>query len=113
MPMRYLRLLHLTVLAIIFQSAAWAQDAPAPRTGAAVYEADCANCHGGGFGGFFTGAPKTGDREDWSSLMPKGVDGLTATTLAGIGKMDPRGGCALCTDVEIRAAVEYMLQASQ
>lgn len=111
--MRHLRLLHLTILVAIFQSTAWAQDAPAARTGSAVYEAHCANCHSGGFGGFFSGAPKTGNREDWSALVAKGVDGLTATTLAGIGKMDPRGGCAVCTDAEIRAAVEYMLQASQ
>jgi cytochrome c5 len=111
--MRHLRLLYPTVLAIIFQSAAWAQDAPAARTGATVYEAHCANCHGGGFGGFFSGAPKTGDRNDWSALVPKGLDGLTATTLAGIGRMGPRGGCTVCTDAEIRAAVEYMLQASQ
>ena len=108
--MRRSCLLSLTFLAITFQSAAWAQDAPAPRAGAVVYEADCSNCHSGGF---FTGAPKTGDRDDWSTLLPKGVDGLTATTIAGIGKMDPRGGCALCTDAEIRAAVEHMLQQSQ
>ncbi len=111
--MRHLLTINLTTLALLFQSTAWAQDAPTAQTGAAVYEAHCANCHSGGFGGFFTGAPKTGDREDWSSLVAKGVDGLTATTLAGIGKMDPRGGCAACTDAEIRAAVEHMLQASQ
>lgn len=112
--MFHLRLLRWTILAVIFPSAAWTQEpAPAPRTGAVVYEADCAKCHSGGFGGFFTGAPTTGDSDDWAALVPKGVDGLTATTLAGIGKMDPRGGCALCTDDEIRAAVEYMLQQSQ
>lgn len=111
--MRHLPTIKLTTLAVLLQSTAWAQDAPTARTGAAVYEAHCANCHGGGFGGFFTGAPKTGDRNDWSALAPKGIDGLTATTLAGIGRMDPRGGCTVCTDAEIRAAVEYMLQASQ
>jgi len=82
-------------------------------SGAAVFEANCANCHTGGFGGFFTGAPKVGDQGDWESLIPKGIDALTATTLAGVGKMKPRGECTTCTDEEIRAAIEYMLAESQ
>ena len=81
--------------------------------GQAVFEASCANCHTGGFGGFFSGAPKVSDKDDWETLAPKGVDGLTATTIAGIGKMEARGGCTTCTDEEIRAAVAYMLEQSQ
>ncbi|RME04352.1 MAG: cytochrome c5 family protein, partial [Bacteroidetes bacterium] len=34
---------------------------------------------------------------------------MLANTLAGRGKMEPRGGCSDCSDAEIRAAVEYML----
>ena len=83
------------------------------ESGEAVFEASCAGCHTGGFAGFFSGAPAVGDQDDWELLLPKGVDGLTATTLAGIGKMNPRGGCTTCTDDEIRAAVEYMLEKSQ
>jgi cytochrome c5 len=82
-------------------------------SGQAVFETSCANCHTGGFGGFFTGAPDIDDKDDWESLTPKGVDGLTATTIAGIGKMEPRGACANCSDADIRAAVEYMLKKSQ
>lgn len=87
--------------------------AKAPRSGQAVFEAACANCHTGGFGGFFSGAPALGDKADWRALAPKGVDGLTETTLAGIGKMAARGGCATCSDEEIRAAVAYMLDNSR
>jgi len=83
------------------------------RPGQAVFEANCANCHTGGFGGFFTGAPKVGDRKDWQELTPKGIEALTASTLAGIGDMAARGECTVCTDEEIRAAVEYMLEQSQ
>ena len=75
------------------------------RSGQEVFETNCANCHTGGFGGFFTGAPKVGDDDDWEALIPKGADGLTATTIAGIGEMEPRGACTVCTDDEIRAAV--------
>lgn len=85
----------------------------APRSGEAVFKADCAKCHTGGIGGFFSGAPKVGKQSDWQALAPKGLDALTATTLAGIGKMAPRGACAACTDAEIRDAVAYMLEKSQ
>ena len=84
-----------------------------PRSGQAVFEAACANCHSGGIGGFFSGAPAVGDKEDWQALLPKGVDGLTATTVTGIGKMAARGGCETCTDAEIRAAVAYMVEKSR
>lgn len=97
-------------LAAIALAGGHAEEAP---SGQAVFETSCANCHTGGIGGFFSGAPAVGDKDDWESLAPKGVDGLTATTIAGIGKMEPRGACANCTDEEIRAAVEYMLKKSQ
>lgn len=102
-------LLSLTATSIVVA------DSPAAsgRSGQEVFEANCANCHSGGFGGFFTGAPKVGDVDDWEALIPKGVDGLTATTLAGIGDMEARGACTTCSDEEIRSAVEYMLEKSQ
>ncbi|MEQ1800815.1 MAG: c-type cytochrome [Gammaproteobacteria bacterium] len=87
--------------------------AKAPRSGKVVFDAACANCHTGGIGGFFSGAPTVGDKADWQALAPKGVDGLTATSLSGIGKMAARGGCTACSDAEIRAAVAYMLEKSK
>ena len=83
------------------------------RSGEEVFEANCANCHSGGIGGFFSGAPEVGDEDDWEPLIPKGVNGLTTTTLAGIGDMEARGACTTCTDEEIRASIEYMLEESQ
>ncbi len=85
----------------------------APRSGEAVFKAACANCHTGGFGGFFSRAPTVGKTSDWEALAPRGVDGLTATTLAGIGRMAARGGCTTCSDEEIRAAVAFMLDNSR
>ena len=86
--------------------------ASAAPTGETVFENHCANCHTGGFGGFFTGAPKVGKASDWESLRVKGLEELTAATISGIGKMDPRGGCEACSDEEINAAVGYMLEQS-
>ena len=82
--------------------------APA-RSGEAVFEASCAACHAGFLNSFFSPAPILGDEDDWAELTPKGVDALTASSIAGIGEMAARGGCADCSDAEIRAAVEYML----
>lgn len=102
-------LLGLTTTGVVMADS---HDASGP-SGEQVFETNCANCHTGGFGGFFSGAPEVGDEDDWEALIPKGVDGLTATTLSGIGDMAARGACADCTDEEIRAAVEYMLEESQ
>jgi cytochrome c5 len=82
-------------------------------SGQTVFETNCAKCHDSFIGGFTSGAPALGDQSDWATLVSKGVDGLTQTTIAGIGKMDPRGGCAACSDEEIRAAVEYILEQNQ
>jgi len=108
----YLILIALAALATT-AIAVGASHGNAKPSGQAVFETSCANCHTGGFGGFFTGAPKIGKKEDWETLTPKGLDALTASTIAGVGKMEPRGACATCSDEDIRAAVEYMLEQSQ
>lgn len=112
-----MRCIRVTLVAAICLTAtaisAIADDNTSGPSGQTVFETNCANCHTGGFGGFFTSAPDVDDPEDWESLAPKGIEGLTANTLAGIGDMAPRGGCATCTDEEIHVAVAYMLEKSQ
>jgi cytochrome c5 len=98
---------------LTFGAFSFARGQEAPRSGEAVFNAACAKCHTGGIGGFFSGGPTVGDKSDWQALVPKGVDGLTGTTLSGIGKMAARGGCTSCSDAEIRAAVAYMLEQSR
>ena len=108
--MRKLSVIMITVAGLMFSMAAITGSHSAPaRSGEAVFEANCANCHSSFIGGFFSGAPDIGDKEDWAAVLPKGLDGLTASTIAGVGDMAPRGACAECTDEEIRAAVEYIL----
>jgi cytochrome c5 len=109
-----LRLVSIALLSLLSTTLVMAgSHSNTDRPGATVFEENCANCHTGGFGGFFTGAPEVGDADDWEALIPKGIDGLTAVTLAGIGKMAARGECTTCTDAEIRAAIEYMVSQSQ
>ncbi len=81
--------------------------------GQKVYEASCKSCHSGGISGWFSGAPKTGDQEDWVPLLKKGLPALIKSSLNGVGDMSPRGGCAACTDEDIAAAVAYMVEASR
>ncbi len=78
--------------------------------GKAVFENACASCHTGGIGGFMSGAPDIDDKADWQSALAKNVDELTTNTIEGFGGMPPRGKCADCSDAQIRAAVEYMVQ---
>ncbi len=105
----YLILVALIALTATAIAVATSHSTPA-RSGEAVFGTNCANCHTGGVGGFFSRAPDIEDPEDWEALTPKGIDALTANTITGIGDMAARGACAECTDEEIRAAVEYMLE---
>jgi len=81
--------------------------------GPGVYKESCKSCHGGGIGGWFSGAPKTGDKKVWAPLIAKGVPALLESSLNGIGDMKPRGGCETCSDDDIAAAVKYMVSQSQ
>lgn len=79
--------------------------AAAPRSGSEVYTAHCFACHGTGA----AGAPKVGDKAAWEPRLAQGLDGLTASAIAGKGAMPPRGGSA-SSDEEIKAAIEHMLK---
>lgn len=113
--MRCIYSILVALLALTTLSLAALAEGPEPsaRSGEVVFDAHCANCHSGGIGGFFSGAPDIDDAGDWEELTPKGLDALTTNTITGIGEMAARGACADCSDEDIRAAVEYMLDKSQ
>ena len=75
------------------------------RSGEAVYAATCAACHDSGA----AGAPRTGDREAWAPRLAQGMDRLAQHAIQGFKAMPPKGGCAECSEVEIRAAVEQLV----
>ena len=78
--------------------------------GATVFENKCASCHSGGFAGWWRKAPDVNDQEVWAPLAAKGSEALTFATINGVGEMPPRGRCETCSDEEIRAAVDYMIE---
>jgi cytochrome c5 len=86
-----------------------AQAAGDPDAGAAVYNKSCKMCHATGM----MKAPKLGDHAAWAERIARGEDALFESTLQGINKMPARGGCAACSDDDLRNAVAYILDQSQ
>ncbi|MFN8839904.1 MAG: c-type cytochrome, partial [Burkholderiales bacterium] len=58
------------------------------------------------------GAPKLGDKAAWAPRLAAGVDGLTASVIKGKGAMPPKGG-STASDAEIKASVQYMVDAAK
>jgi cytochrome c5 len=84
--------------------------AKAVHPGEKTYQNYCFSCHTPGL----SGAPKTGDTEAWAPRIAKGADLLLATTIEGIPPaMPPRGMCFDCSDEDLAAAIDYMVQKSQ
>ena len=82
-----------------------------PRSGVEVYNAACLACHWTGAGG----APKVGDVAAWVDRIAKGKEALYSSGIncvAGTG-MIAKGGCMSCSDQEIMAAVDFMVDGSQ
>jgi cytochrome c5 len=79
------------------------------KSGAEIVASACNACHVAGV----LGAPKVGDKDAWLQRLSAagGLDGLTASAIAGKGGMPPKGG-ANVSDAEIRAAVEHLLNES-
>ncbi|MDP3700571.1 MAG: c-type cytochrome [Hylemonella sp.] len=73
------------------------------KGGEAVYQAQCAACHGAGV----AGAPKLADKAAWSARIKTGLDAMVNSALKGKGAMAAQGG-GDHSDVEIARAVAYM-----
>jgi len=78
-----------------------------PRDGATIYQSTCSACHGTGL----LGAPKYGVSEDWAARIAQGKATLLSHALEGFNQMPAKGACANCSDDEITAAVDHMLDA--
>lgn len=80
--------------------------AAGPRSGADIYNSACVACHSAGV----LGAPKFRDAADWAPRMEQGLDTVVMNAINGINAMPPRGTCGDCSDDDIRAAVEHMIE---
>jgi len=86
-----------------------ADSAAAQQSGEAVYNQFCFVCHATGV----SEAPLFADAEAWAPRIEKGMETLMASTVDGMGLMPLKGTCMACSDDELRAAVEYMLEQVQ
>src|SRR5207302_104296 len=78
------------------------------NAGEALFKQTCVACHGAGV----AGAPKFGDKAAWAPRIKQGVDVLVQNAIKGKGAMPPKGGSS-ASDAEVRAAVEYMVNAAK
>lgn len=91
------------------QAAAGSQagdESAASVDGQKIYQTACQACHAAGV----AGAPKLGDKEAWAPRIAKGEDVLFASVNNGLNAMPPKGACMSCSEDELRAAVEYMVE---
>jgi len=74
------------------------------------YMASCFACHSTGA----AGAPKVGSgmAVEWESRLEKGLDSIIQNAINGINTMPAKGLCFDCSDDELGAIVEYMINSS-
>ena len=74
------------------------------------FNKSCATCHNAGI----AGAPKFADAAAWAPRVEKGMDALYASTINGLPPAMPQKGmCFSCSDDELRALVDYMVDAAK
>jgi cytochrome c5 len=73
-----------------------------------VYNAACMACHMTGA----AGAPILGDISAWSARITQSVETLYDHAINGIGAMPAKGGCVNCSDNEVKAVVDFMIEKS-
>lgn len=71
-----------------------------------LYEKNCSVCHDNGFGG----APKLGDKTAWQPIIKQGFVKTYENVVTGRHGHPLQGGCAACTDGDIKAALKYIMQ---
>ncbi len=78
------------------------------RPGGKIYNKVCVACHSSGI----AGAPKVGDAAAWAPRVAKGMDVMMKNVKDGINAMPPKGTCGDCSDDELKAVVQYILDQS-
>lgn len=99
----------MAAMANVPQAAAPAtQSADASQAGKVLYEKVCQACHAAGV----LNAPKFGDKEAWAPRLKEPMDTVYNYALHGKGAMPPKGG-SNASDADVKAAVDYMVNASK
>jgi len=86
------------------------------RDGKQVFDAFCHTCHKPPG---IPDAPKLGDKAAWAPRIAQGMDTLLEhvkngyKSPTGTVPMPPMGTCMDCTDEELKAAIQYMVDAAK
>lgn len=78
------------------------------KTGAQVFADVCTACHGAGV----ADALKFGDHAAWEPYIKTGMDAMVKVVMQGKPPVPPKGGAASVSEDDIRAAVQYMVDAA-
>jgi cytochrome c5 len=78
------------------------------QAGKALYTQVCQACHAAGV----MGAPKFGNKIDWAPRLKDPMDTIYNYALHGKGNMPPKGG-SQASDDDVKAAVDYMVNAAK
>lgn len=96
-------------LALLTAGCGEPSDGEAAHPGEQVYIRYCFSCHAAGI----AGAPRVGDGAAWAERLQKGRPALLQSTIAGVPPgMPPKGLCAQCSEEELAAALDYMIEQS-
>jgi cytochrome c5 len=82
--------------------------ADAAQAGKALYQQVCQACHAVGV----LNAPKFGDKAAWAPRLKEPMDTIYNYALHGKGQMPPKGG-STASDADVKAAVDYMVNAAK
>lgn len=78
------------------------------QAGKTLYTQVCQACHAAGV----LGAPKFGNKADWAPRLKDPMDTIYNYALHGKGQMPPKGG-SNASDEDVKAAVDYMVNAAK
>ncbi len=79
-----------------------------PQAGKAIVAHFCNVCHSSN-PQIPLGAPRKGYAADWQPRLKQGWLVLFEHTNLGMGAMPPRGGCFECSDEQLKAAIQYLI----
>ena len=83
-----------------------AEESSGPRSGEQVYNKYCTACHTSGV----MGAPKINNAADWEDRLAQGMDTVLKHAVEGYNAMPPKDTCSDCSEEEIQAAIDYMVE---
>jgi|SRR6056300_541581 cytochrome c5 len=83
--------------------------ATAARSPEDIYNSNCMACHMTGA----SDAPILGNVEQWAPRIANGMEVLYSNAVNGLNAMPAKGLCMSCSDEDIHAVVDYMVENSQ